>query len=70
MKILARGQPQYPAWWHGLIVTCDKCGRKVQLEAGDEQGDEMMIHSAGVVEINCANCKDMIWVYRDSSPTV
>lgn len=66
MKILNEGDVKIGKWWIGMDVTCEVCGRKVELEEHDDQHALWMPcqHEQDVVRVLCETCNKIMEMRR------
>ena len=68
MKIIETGKSEAKTWWIGQVLICPNCGRKVELEKGDDEGDRGLQTGPDAVQYVCETCKKLI--QHDNPATV
>ena len=69
MKILNEGNKQVAHWWHGVVLTCPTCGRKVELEAQDCHSMYWMHADPHGVSVACEMCSDTMHAKSPNDPS-
>ena len=56
MKIINEGSVRIGKWWIGVTLECKRCGRKVELEQGDDASPYWLPVEPDRVMVVCECC--------------
>ena len=67
MRVVTEGRASVGKWWHGKFMDCGTCGRRVQLEPGDEADSVLKIAFRPYeVVMECPNCGDSVRLINEA----
>lgn len=64
MKIIDKGNPNWKPWWAGLIIECNECNQKFELEEGDEMKPCFDFGRTSIL-LYCPRCYTQITKHRN-----